>query len=441
MPGADIQKLWEERKSTWARMMEIGAQPESEERNKNFEKASSDLDEADKKLEAMIAEDERASKYNERSLQLSERMAKLSESVIDPSLILPGHGGLPGKAGENRTSDGKFLLAGKTFNTEDEMRAEANIMIFRSLLKHGPQGLYSLPPEVRAMTASDYASGGAITAPKEFMQQLIQDIDSETIFIQLVDHVEIEKAESLGWPTLDSDFSDYTKLGERETAPEDNLTFGHRELKPTRFGKRVKVSRELLIRAVQPIDAIVRARLAAAAGRTKEKKIIIGSGSNEPLGFMTPSTQGVPTSQDVAAANASDVDFDSAYMLTLKLPESYRAAASFFMNPQVVAKYRLKKATDNSYLWQDSISAGGSSMLHGYPVKTSDYMPGTVATGLYTAAFANLKLGYIFADAYENFFKRAEELYLETNEIGYFSHIYFDGMPQRARAIARLKQP
>jgi len=441
MGRAEVTKLWEERKTIWSRMMEIGQAPESEERDNNFKTASDDLTKLDEKIEKELTALENESKINTRSLELAERMAKLGESLIDPSVILGGAGGLPGNPGEQRNKNGKFEFRGKEFATKEEIVDEANMIAFRSWIKGGERGLLALPQEVRAMVASDFSSGGAITAPKQFMDQLLKDVDSLTIFKGKVETTYIDKAESLGWPTLDGDFTDYTKLGENETAPEDNLTFGQRELKPQRFGKRVKLSRELLIRSVQPVESLVRERLAVALARTQEKKIILGTGANEPLGFMTPSNQGVPTSQDVTAAAAGAVDFDTPMDAIQKLPEAYRPGAEFYFNSTVVTKYRKLKATDNNYLWQDSISAGAPATLHGYPVRTSDYMPGTVATGLYTGAFANLKLGYIFADAWENFFKRAEELYLETNQIGFFSHVYFDGMPKLAKAIARIKQP
>ena len=432
-----LKTLFDKRSVAYNRLMELGKSQETQEERNNFDACYKELEDLDAKIEVEVKLTEARGKEGE----LRARLAEFDSSIIDPSIALGGSGGAGVKPGEQRNAAGKFEFRGLQFETKEEIRAYAEMECFRSFIKYGERGVNSLPQELRALSASDFSAGGATTAPKAFMAKLLQNVDALTEMGRLVTTEYVEKAESLGVVSLDSDFTDDAKLGENETAAEDNLGFGEREMKPNRFGKRVKVSRELLVRTTRDIEDLIIKRLDAALARTKEKKLILGSGAGEPLGLMVANNDGIPTSRDVAAAGASAVDFDSALDMIYKVPTQYHAQSAFYFNPAVVKAYRKLKATTNDYLWQDAVRAGEVPTLHGFPVRKSEYMPGTITTGLYTGLFGDLGSAYTWVNAWENFFRRADELYLEANQVGFFSHVYFDGAPVLAEAVARIKQP
>ena len=82
---------------------------------------------------------------------------------------------------------------------------------------------------------------------------------------------------------------------------------------------------------------------------------------------------------------------------------------------------------------------GVPSTLLDRPVNESEYAPGTITTGLYTAILGDFSRYYI-VDALNMEMQVVDQLYAETNQMGYILRRELDGMPVLEEAFARLKQ-
>jgi HK97 family phage major capsid protein len=69
----------------------------------------------------------------------------------------------------------------------------------------------------------------------------------------------------------------------------------------------------------------------------------------------------------------------------------------------------------------------------------SEYAPNTFTTGLYVAVLGDFKQGYMITDSQAISIKVLDQLYAETNQIGYRVSYYGDGAPVLEEAFARVK--
>lgn len=133
---------------------------------------------------------------------------------------------------------------------------------------------------------------------------------------------------------------------------------------------------------------------------------VSGDGSDKPKGFLsyTKALDGteawgeigyVPTGTDGAfdAGDPADALIDLIYA-----PRTgYRAAGRFVMNRRTVSAVRRFKDADGNYLWQPSLSEGGSSTLLGYPVTEAEDMP-DIGSDSFSIAFGDFAKGYLVLD-------------------------------------------
>ena len=218
---------------------------------------------------------------------------------------------------------------------------------------------------------------------------------------------------------------------------EDDLAYGLREFKPNRLTKLIKLSKTLVGHS-NMAPGVVLEELRRVVGVTLEKAYMTGNGSGKPLGLFVGSDSGVPTSQDVAAAQATILSFDDLINTKYGVKGQYQARASWIMNRTTVKKVALLKDNDGQYIWQPAAQAGQPDRLLGAPLYMSEYAPGTMTAGLYVAVYGDLSY-YWICDADTLALQVLNELYAITNQVGYLFQYFGDGAPVVGEAFARLK--
>lgn len=310
---------------------------------------------------------------------------------------------------------------------------------FRSYVRGGIQVLAA--EEVRAMQADDPTLGGYMIAPQQFVANLIKAVDDATIIRPLATVFPVEKAESLGAPSMDTDVSDPEWTGEITTAPEDSsLRVGKRELRPHPLSKLVKVSNKLLrISAITP-DTLVQQRLGYKFGIVQENAHLTGNGAGQPLGVFTASANGISTGQDVSTGNTeTEIRVDGLIEAKFTVKAQYWPKAAWIFHRDAVKQISKLKDGEGRYVWNP---AGIQNMqvdtLLNRPVKMSEYAPNTFTTGLYAGIFGDFSF-YWIADAMNLTVQRLVELYAATNQVGFIGRLESDGMPVLEEAFARVK--
>jgi HK97 family phage major capsid protein len=124
--------------------------------------------------------------------------------------------------------------------------------------------------------------------------------------------------------------------------------------------------------------------------------------------------------------------------LFFSLKSPYRKNAVFVMNDATVKAIRKLKDGNGQYIWQPSITAGTPDTILNRPVKTSAYVP-TIASGTKSIAFGDF--GYYWvADRQGRAFKRLNELYAATGQVGSMATQRVDGKLILPEAIQVLQQ-
>ncbi|MBU1748836.1 MAG: phage major capsid protein, partial [Chloroflexi bacterium] len=323
--------------------------------------------------------------------------------------------------------------------------ADRRLAAFRSFLLDGPRALSVMEPALRAtLQADNDIGGGFLTAPEEFVNMLLQGVDNQVFIRQRVAargglH-QVEGADSLGVPTLDTDLDDPDWTTELGTGSEDTaMEFGKRALRPHPLAKRIKVARTLLRRSRLGVDRIIRDRLSYKFGVAMENNYLNGTGANRPLGMFVASDQGIGTGRDVTcgAVVADVIAGDDLITALYTLKPQYHANAVWIMHRDLARKIRQLKTSDN-YLWQAGLSGAPATILD-LPYILSEYAPNTFTANQYIALLGDLGF-YWIADAIDTLEVQVlTELYAETNRNGYIARLESDGMPVLAEAFVRVK--
>ncbi len=316
-------------------------------------------------------------------------------------------------------------------------RVSSAIKAFRSFLVNGRGSLTG--EELRALQVDSPTSGGYLVAPQEFTAELIKAIDDQTFIRSLATVLPVTAAESLGAASLDADPADADWTAELGTGSEDStMAFGRRELKPYPLGKRIKVSRRLL-RLASAAEGIVRDRMAYKFAVSLEKAALTGSGAGQPLGVFTPSRDGIPTSRDFSTGNAATYPtVDGLLEAKYALKAGYWQRATWIMHRDIVKLVAKLKDGEGRPALELSQTAGMPDKLLGFPLFVSEYAPNTATSALYVGIVGDFSY-YWLAEALQFELQRLDELYAESNQVGFIGRLEADGMPVLAEAFARVK--
>lgn len=294
--------------------------------------------------------------------------------------------------------------------------------------------------EFRDLQAEVNTEGGYIVAPENFVAMLIKNVDDAVIIRGKATVLPLMSAASIGVPTLEADPADADWTTELQTGSEDStMAFGKRRMEPHPVAKRIKVSRRLLQVAALPIEQIIRERLSYKFGITLEKAYLTGSGAAQPLGMFTASADGIPASRDISAGNSTTaIGADNLRNVKYSLKAQYMNTAEWLFHRDAINQISKLKDGDGQYLWQPGITAGDPDMLLGRPVNMSEYAPNTFTTGLYAGLFGDFR-HYWIVDSLSMQLQRLDELYAETNQVGFIGRYEGDGAPVLAEAFTRIK--
>ncbi len=291
--------------------------------------------------------------------------------------------------------------------------------------------------EHRAMLATSDAHGGYL-APPSFLAQLQVALDDVVSIRGRATVVPVTSGVSLGCPTLTDDLDDAGWTSESPASlTYDDMRVGLRELRPHPLIKGIKVSRKLLRASSIPVDQLVANRFAVRFGRAEEQAFMTGSGVGQPLGLFTASSDGIPTSRDVPAADDLTFCYPDIVNLIGKVKQQYRPNSVFVAHRDIIKTLRLIQDGDSRYIWTAGAIAGQPDMLMGYPVIESEFAPSTIAATNYTMVFGNLQF-YWIADSLGLEIVMTDK-YLENGLNAYIGFAEVDGMPIDANAFSRLQ--
>lgn len=292
-----------------------------------------------------------------------------------------------------------------------------------------------------ALSLGSDAEAGYLTAPVQFVQELIKALDN-ILFMRQISNIvgPIGAAQSLGYPYMKTEATDAAWTAEVDPAAEEStLDFGRREFKPNKLAKLIKVSRTLVNHAPMA-EGVVKNAIESKISTAQENGYMNGNGSAQPLGIFVANSNGIDTDRDVATGNtATTVTFDGLIEARGLLKQQYRNGAQWVMHRDLEKQLAKIKDGEGQYVWQPSLITGQPDRLLGFNVNLSEYAPNTYTTGKYAAVLGNFKKGYWICDADTIGLQVLRELYAVNNQIGYLVDYFGDGAPVDPLAFARVK--
>ena len=272
---------------------------------------------------------------------------------------------------------------------------------------------------------------GGFTVPDEFERQLVKGLEENNIFRRMA-HV-IRTASGTRKIPIANDIMEASWIDEGEEIPETNTKFAQTTLSAYKLGCMIKVSNELLHDSAFDIAAYIAERFGVCMGNTEENAFINGDGDKKPTGLLADTGAEL----GVTAASETIITFDEIFELYYSLKAPYRRKASFLTTEEVMLQLMTLKDGHGNYIWKPSLDEAKPDTLLGRPVYTSSFMPAPTA-GNKAICFGDYSY-YWVADRSNRTFRRLNELYARTDQVGFMTTQRVDGKLILPETVKYLK--
>jgi HK97 family phage major capsid protein len=178
---------------------------------------------------------------------------------------------------------------------------------------------------------------------------------------------------------------------------------------------------------------------------------MVGTGVGQPLGIAVESVDGVSTARTSASGTANVISADDIWTVVGLLKAQYRQNARWFMHRNAESRVRKLKAGSNEYIWQpigtqnvNGLTTGIGATLAGFPYEVTEFLTdpaatGNITTGTMALVLADLRAGYMIAQARALEITPMIETYATKDQQGFAFNAYVDGAPVDENAFSRLK--
>lgn len=320
-------------------------------------------------------------------------------------------------------------------DSDKSSRNKAQREAFLQCLRYGHNALTQA--QNSALQVDSDQKGGYLTAPPQFYQDFIQEMDDEVFLRTLCHVIRTKNINGIGAPGLETDADDGDWTSEIGAISEDtSLAFNQRRLAAYPLTKLVKVSEDLLMSDGVNVEKIVRQRLAHKLAVPFEKGILTGTGDRQPLGVFTKSDAGISSDRWVSTDNTNTtVTFNGLKNAKYTLKQKFWKKALWVAHRDLVKMLaKIKDTNDGQYIWQPGVKEGEPDRLLGFKYRTSEFAPNTFTTGKPAAILGDFSYYWIheFRGVY---FKVLKELYAENSLTGFVGRMLADGMPVMQNAF------
>ena len=281
-----------------------------------------------------------------------------------------------------------------------------------------------------ALSVGEDTEGG-YTVPDEFERKLVQALEENNIFRQLATVIRTNSGTRK--IPIANDTMEAQWIDEGEEIPETNTKFGQTTLSAYKLGTMIKISNELLHDSAFDLASYIAARFGVCMGNAEERAFFTGDGDKKPLGILAD----VGGAELGVTAEAEDlVTFDEIFDLYYSLKSPYRRSAQFVCNETLLLQLMKLKDKNDNYIWKPSLDVAKPDTILGRPIRTSSFMPG-IAAGEKVLLFGDLK-NYWVADRQNRTFRRLNELYARTDQVGFLTTQRVDGrliLPESVKVL------
>ena len=281
-----------------------------------------------------------------------------------------------------------------------------------------------------ALSIGEDAEGGYLV-PDEFERKLVEGLEEESFFRTLATVIRTSSGDRK--IPIVTGKGEAAWIDENGQFPESDDSFGQTSIGAYKLATMIKVSDELLNDSVFDVQAYIVKEFARRISTKEEEAFFVGDGAGKPVGIFN-ATGGGEVGVTTTTAN---ITFDDVMDLFYSLKAPYRKKAKWILNDSTVKALRKLKDANGNYIWQPSVSVGVSDMILNRPYYTSTFAP-EVAAGATPLAFGDFSY-YWIADREGRSFKRLNELYATTGQVGFLASQRVDGkliLPEAVKLLS-----
>jgi HK97 family phage major capsid protein len=341
MSTALINTLIENRLRVWHQAKELADRAADENRSfsaeeeTRWDRLNGDLDEYDRRIKALQAQELRA------------------------------------QAADMRLSAGR---AGATVRN-DELRAWARGETGRSFDVR-PSG----PVDFRALSKLTGGAGGSVV-PQGFYGSIVQHMIQNSAILQAGCTVlNTVSGEILPIPKTTA-HSTATQVSEGATIATSDPAFGSVDLGAYKYGCKFQVSTELLKDSGVDLEGYLSAQAGRALGNAFGADCITGTGAGQPRGILTDAalgkqgTTGISGGFGTQATAGQGADYLVDVFHSVIAPYRQSPSCRWMMEDTTASTVRKLKTSQGEYVWEPSSIAGQPDMLLGKPVLIDPNIP------------------------------------------------------------------
>ncbi len=275
-------------------------------------------------------------------------------------------------------------------------------------------------------------SEGGYLVPDEFERTLVQALEEENVFRSLAKVITTSSGDRK-IPIVVSK-GEATWVDEEGPIQESDDSFGQAFLSAHKLATMIKVSEELLNDSAFDLPSYIATEFGRRIGNKEEDAFFNGDGVGKPTGIFDEAGGG---QLGTTAAAVAAITFDEIFDLFYSLKAPYRKRAKFVMNDSTVKLLRKLKDNNGQYIWQPSVALGHPDTILSRPLVTSPYVPEATAAN---KAIAFGDFGYYWiADRQGRTFKRLNELFAVTGQVGFIATQRVDGKLILPEAVKYLQ--
>ena len=273
-------------------------------------------------------------------------------------------------------------------------------------------------------------SEGGYLVPDEYEKKLVEALEDEVFFRSLATVIKTSSGDRK-IPIVTSK-GEAAWIDEGGQFPESDDSFGQTSIGAHKLATMIKVSDELLNDSVFNIEQYISKEFGRRIGTKEEEAFFIGDGTGKPIGIFNK-TGGAETG---VTAASTGITFDDVMDLYYSLRAPYRNKATWILNDSTVKAIRKLKDGNGNYIWQPSVREGEPDRILNRPYRTSIYVP-ELAAGNRVIAFGDYSY-YWIADRQGRSFKRLNELFATTGQVGFLASERVDGKLILSEAVKTL---
>ena len=273
-------------------------------------------------------------------------------------------------------------------------------------------------------------SEGGYLVPDEYEKKLVEALEDEVFFRSLATVIKTSSGDRK-IPIVTSK-GEAAWIDEGGQFPESDDSFGQTSIGAHKLATMIKVSDELLNDSVFNIEQYISKEFGRRIGTKEEEAFFIGDGTGKPIGIFNK----IGGADIGVTAATTSITFDDVMDLYYSLRAPYRNKATWLLNDSTVKVIRKLKDGNGNYIWQPSVREGEPDRILNRPYRTSIYVP-ELAAGNRVMAFGDYSY-YWIADRQGRSFKRLNELFATTGQVGFLASERVDGKLILSEAVKTL---